>query len=153
MKTVRRPTRTAVNRALVARILARSKKFMLRDLRNGTIRPVTRFSDLYRWVEASEYVLNSRGNYDAQLQRLAERGDGFEIEVINAHLNRVLVALKAWVEDGALTRAAAVRPTTRSRKPNSLSAAEIRPSASYRAARVRRALGGPSATRPTPRRR
>lgn len=108
----RRTRRPRLNRAIVQRIAKRGEKFMLRDLRRGVIRPARSFDALNEWVEASEYALNSRGNFDADLQRLADRADGYDVNVVTDHLNAALRLMRAWVRGGGLVRASAA-PTRR----------------------------------------
>ena len=112
-----------LNQAIVRRVVSRAKKTMLRDLKRGVIRPVRSFNDLNQWVEASEYMLNSRGNFDADLQRLAERGGYYDVNVVNDHLNAALRQVGAWVSAGGLT-SAVQRPTKHNARTAAQSAAE-----------------------------
>lgn len=122
MVTRRTPSRYAprepkVDTGIVAFLVARAKERILADRKAGILPPVKRFSTLHNYVDANTYFLTSAGNFDAALEKFAERndpdGDDF-MNILNDHYSAAMEFIDPWLKSSALAKVkVASKPRTK----------------------------------------
>jgi len=105
-------------RAVLSRIVARAKRSITADVKDGTVpRSVRTIGGLGKYVDQNVYFLDANGDFDPEVEALAvDLGrDGVDSQPMYDFLTLAMDRVGAWMKEGGLKRIPAARKTTANR--------------------------------------
>lgn len=106
-------------RAVLSRIVARAKRSIVADVKDGTVpRSVRTIGGLGEYVDQNVYFLDAHGDFDPEVEALAvDLGrDGVDSQPMYDFLTLAMDRVEAWMKTGALKRIPVARKSAPKRK-------------------------------------